>query len=62
MGKTHATYEVWQGGMVVARAFGPPKDAQREAMHYARIYSQDGPVEVREKAPRPKRKKREAKA
>lgn len=42
------TYNVWQDGMVVASASGPRADALREAHHYAHMYRQDGPVEVRE--------------
>lgn len=50
-------YEVIQDGIVVASAWG--RDKQRvlsEAMHYAMMYAQDGPVEVRMKPDKRKRR------
>jgi hypothetical protein len=41
-----AEYEVHQNGMPVAFAGGPHEQAFREAMHYAAVYGQDGPVQV----------------
>jgi hypothetical protein len=42
----YASYEVWQDGMCVAKTSGPEHDARRDAMHYAMMYGQDGPVKV----------------
>lgn len=40
--------EVWQGGQMVASAHGADFNAvHREALHYAFVYAQDGPVEIR---------------
>lgn len=39
-------YQVWQDGLMVASAYGHDTDARREALHYAAVYGQDGPVEV----------------
>jgi len=38
--------EVWQDGMCVAGVSAPHEDAMKEAVHYAMVYGQDGPVEV----------------
>lgn len=43
-----AEFEVTQDGMVVASASGPRKRALQEAQHYAAVYGQDGPTEIRE--------------
>jgi hypothetical protein len=41
-------FEVWQGDQPVAWANAYSlADAAREASHYAAVYQQDGPVEVR---------------
>ena len=41
-------FSVKQGGLVVASGDCPTEeDAKREAAHYAMMYSQDGPVEVK---------------
>ncbi|CAL62446.1 Hypothetical protein HEAR2315 [Herminiimonas arsenicoxydans] len=48
MSTDRATFEIWQDGMCVASSSGPREDAQREALHYAAVYGQDGPVELRE--------------
>lgn len=41
-------FELWQGGLMVAAVESPDKDrALLEAGHYAMIYSQDGPVEIK---------------
>lgn len=46
--KGRYAFEIWQGGMVVATGLGPDLEAvRREAMHYAMIYGQDGPVVLR---------------
>lgn len=49
----HAAFELWQyqvgvGDMVVASVSGPRDSAKTEIDHYALVYSQDGPVEIRE--------------
>jgi hypothetical protein len=42
------SFEIWQDGIVVAKvASENVEDAMREARHYAMIYEQDGPVEIR---------------
>ena len=42
--------ELWQDGMMVAGASGPTKEVvEREINHYAMVYSQDGPVEIKRK-------------
>lgn len=43
-----ATFELWQDGMMVANASGPRDRAKSEIEHYAFVYSQDGPVEIKE--------------
>jgi hypothetical protein len=48
-----ATFEVHQDGSPVALASGPRDRAYAEAMHYASVYGQDGPVEVFEHVPVP---------
>lgn len=48
-----ATFEVHQDGTPVALASGPRDRAYAEAMHYAAVYGQDGPVEVFEHVPVP---------
>lgn len=41
-------FEVWQDGIMVASAVCDDRGrALAEIMHYAMIYSQDGPVEIR---------------
>ena len=43
-------FELWQDGMAVARTSAASRDdALREIQHYAAVYSQDGPVEIRER-------------
>lgn len=39
-------FELEQDGRVVASGEGPREDMLREAMHYATIYGQDGPVQA----------------
>ncbi len=40
-------FEIWQDGMMVAGASATDvADAWREAVHYAAVYGQDGPVEI----------------
>jgi len=47
-GATRFGFEVKQDGMVVASGEAPTeREAEREAMHYAMVYSQDGPVRMR---------------
>lgn len=42
-------YQLWQDGvMVAAVSAGNKEDALREINHYAMMYSQDGPVEIRD--------------
>lgn len=39
---------IWQDGMMVAQVSGAdPEAVRREAMRYAMIYAQDGPVQIR---------------
>lgn len=53
---TEYRYELIQDGMRVAAVSAPTRvRAVSEIMHYALIYSQDGPVKVREIKPRKKR-------
>ncbi len=53
-------YQVIQDGMVVASAWGRDHDrVLAEAAHYAAVYAQDGPVELRIK---PDKRKRRTKA
>ena len=41
-------FKIVQNGIVVASGSGPDVDAVgREAMHYAMIYGQDGPVAIK---------------
>jgi len=40
-------YELWQDGVMVASVEGEPEDARREILHYAMVYAQDGPVDIR---------------
>jgi hypothetical protein len=50
-------YEVIQDGVVVASAWSRNEgQARMEAAHYAAMYAQDGPVELRLKAMKRKRK------
>ena len=39
--------ELWQGGQMVALVEADQASADREIMHYAMMYSEDGPVEIR---------------
>lgn len=41
-------YRLKQNGLIVAFAMG--NEAEREIMHYAMIYAQDGPVTVERRA------------
>lgn len=54
MGKPHKVKvknyraEVWQDGMMVASVEGPrKKEVLKDINHYAFMYMQDGPVEIR---------------
>ena len=40
-------YTIKQGGIVVAAGSGPRSFVEREAAHYAIVYGQDGPVEMK---------------
>lgn len=42
-------FQIKQSGMVVSGSCGPGDGALAQAMHYAHVYAQDGPVEVQEK-------------
>ena len=49
------TYELWEierdhSELMVACVSGPAEDAFREIKHYAMVYGQDGPVEIRKAA------------
>lgn len=39
--------ELWRGDEWLAGASGTKADAEREIMHYAMVYLQDGPVEIK---------------
>lgn len=42
------SFELWQGGIVVAVVESADLgEARREIMHYAAVYVQDGPCEIR---------------
>lgn len=42
-------FELWQDGMMVASVSAANyDDAKREILHYAAMYGQDGPVEIRD--------------
>lgn len=42
-------FEVWQDGLLVAECVGADYEAvRRDAMHYALVYAQDGPVIVKD--------------
>lgn len=42
------SYALWQDGIEVARVYASnDEDARREIGHYAMVYAQDGPVEIR---------------
>lgn len=46
--KTEYRGEIWQGGMRVAAVEGKKyKQVNSDTAHYALMYSQDGPVEVK---------------
>jgi hypothetical protein len=48
---------LWQDGIEVASVTAQTaEDADREIAHYAMVYGQDGPVEIRNPAVRQKRK------
>lgn len=42
-----ASFSVVQDGIIVASGDGPYEQAVAEANHYAMVYAQDGPVEVK---------------
>lgn len=45
--------ELWQDGMIVAKVEGSTEAAvDREIQHYAMMYAQDGPVEIKFKPPK----------
>ena len=46
VGESDVSYEVWQDGAPVAWSSGPDMEARNDAMHYAMMYGQDGPVTV----------------
>ena len=44
-------FEIWQDGLMVAGGSAASfDDAEREARHYAMMYSQDGEVEIKLKS------------
>jgi len=44
--------ELWQDGIRVAKVEGPTEaSVDREIQHYAMVYAQDGPVEIKFKPP-----------
>jgi hypothetical protein len=48
-GMTEHVAQVWQDGIMVAEVCSPDVDTmRREISHYAMMYRQDGPVEIRE--------------
>lgn len=47
-------FDLWQGGIVVASVESPDgPSAVREIMHYAMMYSQDGPCEITARGKKP---------
>ena len=43
-------FELWQDGIMVASVVSKDREAAyRDIKHYAMVYSQDGPVEIKEK-------------
>lgn len=43
-------FEIWQDGFCVASAWAQDRDrALGEALHYFKVYRQDGPTELKEK-------------
>lgn len=49
-------FELWQDGIKVAGVDAPNReDGLREIDHYAMVYGQDGPVEIRDKSKAEKR-------
>lgn len=47
-----SVYEVWQGGMRVASCCGPDHIALKEISHYAALYEQEGPIEIKKRKQR----------
>jgi hypothetical protein len=43
-------FRIKQDGIVVARVDGPPDKAEREIMHYAAQYRQDGEITIQHNA------------
>jgi len=44
----HTEFELWQDGQCVAIVgCEKPADAVRSILHYAAVYGQDGPVEIK---------------
>lgn len=42
------SFELWQGGIMVASVDSPGlEDARREIMHYAMVYARDGECQIR---------------
>lgn len=59
MKKRDYTYRLFQDGIQVARVdCADKKRAQQEILHYAMIYGQDGPVDIKPRIRRPSRKER----
>lgn len=49
-------FEVWQGGIMVASVEASEHhQAIKEISHYAMLYERDGPIEIREIKPYPRR-------
>ncbi len=48
----YSVYEIWQNGERVASCCGPDETARQEADHYAMVYGQDGPVEIKKRRQR----------
>ncbi len=42
--RARGSFSVYQDGVKVAGGSGPWEAMKREAMHYAAVYAQDGPV------------------
>jgi hypothetical protein len=43
-----ASFELWQDGQKVAGCQGPRERAEAQIAHYAMMYGEDGPVEIKE--------------
>ena len=47
MREERASFSVWQNGVKVAFGSGPAEATIAEGRHYAAVFAQDGPVDLR---------------